>query len=114
MEKNICVTIPSTVDWGEYEKELEQVKDYKMVMNFKCNRLPNKFDRYHIRKCYLCYKGNVIGWMDVVGFVENNEFDCTTTGKNWSGNFIQRSGPFHYIDPIPMKGFRGFRYVDFK
>jgi hypothetical protein len=51
--------------------------------------------------------------MEVVGFVEDYKFDCTTTGNNWSGNFIQRSGPFHRIDPIPMKGFRGFRYVDF-
>ena len=113
MERNICITIPATIDWNDYQKEIDQVKDYKQVMNYKCNRLPSKADRSNIKKCYLCYKGNVIGWMEVVGFVEDYKFDCTTTGNNWSGNFIQRSGPFHRIDPIPMKGFRGFRYVDF-
>ena len=37
-------------------------------------------------------------------------FDCTTTGEHWEGKFIQRTGGFHKIDPIPMKGFQGFRY----
>ena len=113
MEKNICITIPATVDWTEYQKELDAVRDYKQVVNYKCTHLPKKEDRDLIKKCYLCYKGSVIGWMEVVGFIENYNFNCTTTGENWSGNFIQRSGPFHKIFPIPMKGFRGFRYVDF-
>ena len=26
------------------------------------------------------------------------------------GKFIQRSGEFFKIEPIPMKGFQGFRY----
>lgn len=26
------------------------------------------------------------------------------------GKFIERSGPFHNIVPIYMKGFQGFRY----
>ena len=112
-EKNICITLPMTIDWSEYDKELEQVADYKKVMNFKVPFLPKSEDRKLIKKCYLLYKGNVIGWMDVFGFVDDQNFVCDTTGKNWSGKFIQRSGPFHKIDPISMKGFRGFRYVDF-
>ena len=48
--------------------------------------------------------------MKIVGF-EEKEFICQTTGKKWKGKFIQRSGPFNEIDPIPMKSFRGFKYA---
>jgi hypothetical protein len=113
MEKNICVTLPSNVDWSDYDKELEQVKDYKMVMNFRVPFLPKKEDRPFIKRCYICHRGFVVGWMDVVGFVDEFDFECQATGKKWNGKFIQRSGPFHPIAPVPMKGFRGFRYVDF-
>lgn len=111
--KNICVTIPSNIAWEDYEKELKQVRDFKMVMNFRVPFLPKAEDRSSIKRCYLCYRGNVIGWMSVVGFVDEFDFECKSTGKHWNGKFIQRSGPFHSIVPIPMKGFRGFRYVDF-
>lgn len=41
-------------------------------------------------------------------------FNCTTNGTDWSGKFISRSGPFHRLDaPIPCKGFRGFRYIEY-
>jgi len=37
-------------------------------------------------------------------------WQCTTTGKTWPpGKYIQRSGPFHEISEVPMKGFRGIR-----
>lgn len=44
----------------------------------------------------------------------NDEFACKVTGKKWKGNFIYRSGEFHYLpNPKPkMKGFQGFRYYD--
>ena len=48
--------------------------------------------------------------MKIVGLVKD-DFNCTTTDKHWSGNFIQRSGKFNHITPIPMKGFQGFRYI---
>ena len=41
-------------------------------------------------------------------------FNSTTNGTDWSGKFISRSGPFHRLDaPIPCKGFRGFRYIEY-
>lgn len=107
--KDIIVTLPSTIDWEEYKKELEEVKDWKSVMNFKVPFLP----KYDIDRCYIVYKGKIIGWMSVVGLLDNNTFNCSTTGKRWSGKFIQRSGPFHYLDePIEHKGFQGWRYYN--
>lgn len=33
--------------------------------------------------------------------------------KRWEGNFIQRSGLFHYLkEPIECKAFRGFKYIE--
>lgn len=41
-------------------------------------------------------------------------FDCATTGKNWSdGYYVSRTGKFHYLqNPIPIKGFMGYRKID--
>jgi hypothetical protein len=105
---DIIITIPSTIKWEDYLNEINSVSDYKQVMNFKVSQFPQKTKIGN--RCYLCHKGNVIGWMEIVG-MEEKEFQCTTTGKKWKGKFIQRSGPFHYIEKqIPMKGFQGFRY----
>jgi len=113
IEKNnrsIIVTLPSNISWEEYEKELDKVKNYDEVMNFKVYNFPKGINRGD--KCYIVHKGFVKGWMKIIGFSEK-EFKCTTTGKDYKGKFIERSGPFHYIDKeIPMKGFQGFRYFN--
>ena len=104
--RDIIVTIPKSIQWKDYEKELEAVKDYSQTMNFKVNNFPKTKAG---NKCYLLYNGFIIGWMQIVGTAEKN-FTCSTTGREWAGKFIERSGPFHKIEPIPMKGFQGFRY----
>ncbi len=104
---DIVITIPSSIEWDEYKKELDSVIDGKNVLNFKVSNFPKMCKVGD--KCYLNYKGYVKGWMTIVGFSDKN-FICNTTGKDWSGKFIERSGPFHEIKPIPMKGFQGFRY----
>lgn len=105
--EDIVITIPSTISWSDYEKEIEAVKNYSQVMNFKVSNFPKKTKIGN--KCYLCYKGEVIGWMKIVG-MEEKEFTCTTSGKQYKGKFILRSGPFNKISPIKMTGFQGFRY----
>jgi len=98
---NIIITVPKTIKWSEYLKEIEKCRDYKEVMNFKVG------DR-----CYVTHNGIVKGWMEVVGF-STRGFDCTTTGQDWSdGNYVQRSGEFHGIESVEMKGFQSYRYCD--
>lgn len=104
---DIVITLPSIIKWSEYEKELQSVEDYSQVMNFKVATFPKKTKKGD--KCYLCYKGQVIGWMKIVG-MEEKEFTCTTTGNRFKGKFILRSGQFHKIPPIKMTGFQGYRY----
>lgn len=110
--KCLCVTLPRSIKWVDYEKELKNVEDYSQVMNFKVTTMPRDIDNY--KKCYICHDGFIKGWQEIVGHNKSNGFNCTTTGKRWSaGNYIQRSGPFHYLnDPVPMKGFMGFRIID--
>lgn len=107
--RDIIITIPKSVNWDVYKREIDSVADGSKVMNFKVTSLP--INSGIGKRCYLCYNGFIVGWMKIVGFMEK-EFVCDTTGKPWSGKFIQRSGPFHELDSkIPMKGFRGYRYV---
>ena len=76
-------------------------------MNFKVSFLPKNIDG--LERVYLVHNGYIIGWQKFVG-TSDKPFDCTTTGKSWSGKFLQRTGEFHKINPIPHKGFQGFRY----
>ena len=106
---DIIITIPSTINWETYQKELDFVKDGKNVLNFKVSNFPKMTNVGD--KCYLNYKGSIIGWMNITGLFQK-DFTCSTTGKEWNGKFIERSGEFHPIKPIPMKGFQGFRYFN--
>ena len=106
----ICITIPKTVKWEDYQKELDEVKDGKYEMNFKVPVLPKKV--FVGDRCYLCYNGNVIGWMKISS-MGPKKFTSTTDGKSWTGNFISRTGEFHKIKPVPCKGFRGYKYITY-
>lgn len=105
--KDIIITLPRNIQWSDYEKELSAVEDYSNILNFKVSNFPKTQVG---AKCYLVHNGNILGWMKIVGLSEK-EFTCGITGKKWSGKFIERSGPFNKIEPIPMKGFQGFRYM---
>ena len=107
----LLITLPSSIKWEDYEKELKAVEDESQVMNFKVPFLPKNI--HHIKRVYLVYKGNIVGWQKFVG-TSDKPFKCTTTDKNWEGKFIQRTGQFHKIEPIPCVGFQGFRYYGYE
>lgn len=105
---NIIITLPSDISWEDYKKELSFVEDETNVMNYKVGRLPKTVEIGD--KCFLVHKGFIKGWMKICGMKEHG-FKCSTTGKYWEGNFIQRTGKFNYIEPISMTGFQNFRYT---
>lgn len=105
MNQDIIITIPKLVKWSEYKHELNAAENGE-ILNFKVNHFP-KTDIGN--KCYICYNGNIIGYHIICGKSEK-EFQCTTTGNMWKGKFIERTGKFYNITPIPYKGFQGFRY----
>ena len=112
MGRNICITVPKSIKWEEYEKEIEAVEDGEQEMNYRLPTVPNDVevgDRF-----YVCYCNNIIGWMEITGIGKKDGFNCSTTGRKWDdGNYISRSGEFHYLKtPVPMKSFMGYRYID--
>ena len=107
MNKDIIITIPKNILWDDYQKELKKAENGE-IMNFKVSNFPKTEKGC---KCYLCHDGFIKGYMIICG-MEEKEFNCTTTGKLWRGKFIQRTGKFYSIDPIPCKGFQGFRYFN--
>jgi len=107
--RDIIITVPKTISWQDYSKELEAVKDGSHVMNFRLSAMPNVKPG---NRCYVVHNGEIKGWMKIVG-TKKGPFKCTTTGVEWpEGNYVERSGVFHYITPIEMKGFQGFRYYN--
>lgn len=109
-ERSLIITLPSKIQWNDYEKELRKAANYKYVLNFKVHNFPKGIHKGD--KCYIVHNGYIKGWMEITGFSEET-FQCTTTKQKWEGKFIQRSGPFHYIsEKMPYKGFQGFRYFD--
>ena len=89
MAKAICITIPQKIKWDDYQNELKAVEDGKQVLNFKVPRLPK--DINNIKRCYLCYKGKIIGWQSIVGCVKDGEFVLLTAsiGKETSSNVAE-------------------------
>ncbi len=107
----ILITIPKTIKWEDYKKELETVKDGNQEMSFRVSSKPTKVKPGD--RCYLCHNGFIKGWMIISNIEYRNAFDCSTTGKHWDeGWYVSRSGEFHKLDKeIPQKGFQGYHYI---
>jgi hypothetical protein len=105
--KDIIITIPKTIKWEDYLKELKAAEQGE-ILNFKVRSFPNTGPG---KRCYVVHDGHIKGYMIITGMSEKS-FNCTTTGKHWSGKFIERTGKFYALKPIEMQGFRGFRYVN--
>lgn len=109
--KDLFITLPKTIFWSDYEKELDKVKNGEEVMRFKVSYFPRETKIGN--RCYVVHNGAIRGWMEIVGFYDGN-FVCSTTGQHWNGKFVERSGLFHNIKPIQYKGFQGWRYFNRK
>lgn len=109
-EKSLIITLPENVNWLDYEKEFKKTANYKHCLNFKVHNFPRGIHKGD--KCYVVYKDVIQGWMEIVDFSKETH-TCSQTNKQWDSKYIQRSGPFHYLnEKIPYKGFQGFRYFD--
>lgn len=109
---DIVITIPKSIKWEDYQKELKVVESGEQTMFFKVPTLPKKANVGD--RCYLCHNGRVVGYMNITWMGTMDGFTCTTTDIPWpKGNYIGRSGKFTYIKSmlILYKGFQGYRYA---
>ena len=103
------ITLPKSISWTDYQRELDAVKDFTAVMNY---RLPFRAGVKRGDRCFLVWRGYVRGWMRVTADLNSCQqgFVCGITHKEWpAGFYIHRSGPFHYTEPLKMSGFRGIK-----
>lgn len=108
----VCITVPKTIKWEDYMAEINDALVNNYELNFKVPTCPQKVKAGD--RCYVCYDGYIRGWMTITSIIKRTAgFNCLTTGKQWEpGYYIIRKGEFHYLDnPVPMKGFMGYRYI---
>jgi hypothetical protein len=110
--RDIIITLPATIAWADYEKELANVRDNGDILNFKIPSVPKEAKPG--ARCYLVHKGFIRGWMTITHIGKRSAFTCQTTGIPFkAGIYVQRAGMFHPLQtPVPHKGFQGFRYFE--
>jgi hypothetical protein len=106
---DIVVTWPKSRTLDDYVTELAKAKDDGKVINFRVANRPNvqPGDR-----CYMVHDGAIRGWTKVLEVRRSRIVVNVKTGEHMApGLFIVRDPEWHALDePIPMKGFQGFRY----
>ena len=96
--------------WELYEKELARAAAGE-VLNYRLKHDPKVEPGDRI---FVVWNGLVRGWMTALGVVfRKTAFRCTTTGNFWPGGwYVQRTGEFHEVPHITMRGFRGIRRTE--
>lgn len=102
------ITIPKTVRWEDYQRELDAVAaDPDLTLNYRTRYFPKDMEVGD--RCYVVWNGRVRGWMEIAGLDEfPHPWTCVITGTEWAaGKYIQRKGVFHEVGGPAMTGFRG-------
>lgn len=111
---DIILTWPKKRKLASYVEEVKKAATQGKVVCFRVTHLPKKAKRGD--RAYMVHDGYIRGYMWIVGLTESPEGAVVNpiTGDEWpAGNYIMRFPQWHELkEPIPMKGFRGFRYRD--
>lgn len=101
------LTIPKTVSWGDYQRELIAAAQ-GAVLNYRVRHWIGVAEGERV---FLVWNGRIRGWMKALGVVHwPSGFKCEVTGARWEpGYYLQRTGAFTYEDGGAMRGFRGVR-----
>lgn len=115
---DVIVTWPKKRPLSSYLEELRKAAQDGLFINFRIAQRPRTgFGDWNGRpgRCYAVHSGFVRGF-NVIAYVifrEEGEVTDPITGQSWpAGNYIVRDPIWHSIDPVPMTGFRGFRYAE--
>lgn len=109
---DIVVTWPKSRPFASYMTELSRAVAHDEVAYFRVSSRPN-VERHD--RCYHVHDGFVRGYLNVLDLVElaAGESVDSVTGLTFApGLYVVRSPIWRPLaTPVPMKGFRGFRYV---
>lgn len=111
---DIAITWPKTRTLESYLTELRKADDNGLLINY---RVPTRPKRLVVAdRCYMIYDGAVRGWNEVLGVEHRDDVLDPVSGEIMApGVFIVRNPLWFPIfgPEILMKGFQGYRYVDF-
>ncbi len=114
--KDIVLTWPKTKPLADYLAELARAAAEGLVINYRVIHLPtwDPPPKDSNVRCYMVHEGHVRGWSEVLYVALRGENEVAdSTGGFWPpGKYIVRSPIWHPIEPIPMRGFRGWRWFD--
>lgn len=107
---DIVVTWPKSRELQSYLDELAKAHQQGLVINYRVSVLPRAVPE----RCYMVHDGAVRGWNRVLGMGDRTDVvDPITQSLMEPGVFITRDPVWHPLaDPIPMRGFQGWRYFD--
>ena len=113
--KHIIVTTPKS-EMKNAELEAKECIDNGSGYYFrKMSRQPKDIVIGESR-IYYVEDGYIRGYATIIGFSQEENLECETTGKTWAnkdGGFLWMPAcTWKWIAPIPMKGFQGWRYFD--
>ena len=111
---DIVITIPKS-EYGNIDKEIEwaqglPIEDLRgTTKNWTVGRFPTKIEDGD--RCYFIKDGQIVHYREIIGLDETS-FTCEVTNRDWSGPMLELSPiPIALNEPVPMKGFRGWRYL---
>lgn len=118
MRRDIVITWPQTRTLESYLDACARAKDAGEVINYRVRNPPEvDFGAWADRRgrVYVVHGGFVRGYNDwlYTTYRETGEVLDPVTGGFWPpGVYLVRDPAWHPIEPVPMRGFRGWRYFD--
>ncbi|GAC1533808.1 MAG: hypothetical protein NVS3B1_28240 [Marmoricola sp.] len=104
---DIVVTWPQVKPLADYLAELDRALREDLLINYRVAFLPSA----PLRRCYMVYAGQVRGWCMIVESKLRGEGEV----DGWpAGKYIVRSPWWHPVEPVPMRGFQGWRYFNYR
>lgn len=117
--RDIVVTWPKTKPLENYVRNLRFADKKRLVINYRVARLPHWDDAIEDHgsrgwafgatrpRCYMVHSGFVRGYCEVLYTCYQEEGMV----EEWpAGLYVVRSPEWNPIEPIPMRGFQGWRW----
>lgn len=117
MASDLIITWPKSRPLQSYLDELAKAEKAGLVINYRVAHVPAfGFGAWAGRpgRCYVVHDGAVRGYNEILYVTHREEGEVTDplTDQSWpAGNYIVRDPRWYPINPVPMAGFRGFRYA---
>lgn len=111
---DIILTWPKGRTLESYVMALGEAFHNDELINFRVSNLPAK-EAFQGDRVYMVHDGHIRGYNWLYGYAMRleNEVKDPVSGAFWpAGKYIVRLPGWKAIDPIPMKGFQGWRYAD--